>query len=127
MFISQAMAQASEAPGTGEMFFMNILLIVVLIGLLYFLMIRPQQKRIKEHNQMLGSLQKGEKIVTNGGLVGEIDDNSKSSEVIIDVGNKNKVTVLRSAISGRYEDIVRQNPKLTEAKNDNKEEKKDRV
>ncbi len=124
MLIQYAFAQdaAAGAPPASEMFFMNFLLIGVLILLMYVLMIRPQQRRIREHRDMLGSLKKGERVVTSGGLVGSIDDNSSDNEVVLDIGDKNKVIVLRSAISGRYEDIVTANPEAGSPKNDNKKD-----
>jgi preprotein translocase subunit YajC len=56
----------------GGSFLANILPLVVLFGIFYFLVIRPEQKRVKKHREMLESLKKGDKIVTNGGLIAEI-------------------------------------------------------
>ena len=52
--------------------FTSLLLLVVLFAIFYFLVIRPQQKQAKAHKQMLESLQKGDKIITNGGLICEV-------------------------------------------------------
>ena len=69
-FISQAHAQAgAAAPGGGLLTFLPLVLMMVV---LYFLMIRPQQKRVKEHRAMMEALKKGDEIVTNGGLGGTI-------------------------------------------------------
>ena len=53
-------------------FFASFLPLIVLFGIFYFLVIRPEQKRVKKHREMLESLKKGDKIVTNGGLIAEI-------------------------------------------------------
>ena len=70
MIISDAFAQA--APAGGDAGFMGLLPIVLMFVLLYFLMIRPQMKRAKEHKQMVEALQKGDEVLTAGGVVGRI-------------------------------------------------------
>ena len=77
MLISEAFAQtaasatpaAANDPFGGMLGFMPI---VLMFGVLYFLMIRPQQKKAKEHTKLVNELQKGDEIVTNGGLAGRI-------------------------------------------------------
>jgi preprotein translocase subunit YajC len=69
-FISVAYAQSADA-GSGSAFFQFIPLILIL-GVFWFLIIRPQQKKQKEHQRMVDSLRKGDKIVTNGGIFGTI-------------------------------------------------------
>lgn len=68
-FISPAYAQAASAPGGGLLTFLPLVLMLVVF---YFLMIRPQQKRAKEHREMVSALKKGDEVVTNGGLGGTI-------------------------------------------------------
>jgi preprotein translocase subunit YajC len=96
VFISPAYAQVSGAsPGGDIMTFLPMIAIVVVF---YFLLIRPQQKRAKETKAMLQALQKGDEVVTAGGIVGKI---SKLSEAYADVeiAPNVEVTVQRSAIS----------------------------
>jgi preprotein translocase subunit YajC len=82
MFMSQAWAQgAGGAQGGG---IESMLLIVVMFGVLYFLMIRPQMKRAKEHKAMIEALQKGDEVVSAGGILGritKINENYVSLEV----------------------------------------------
>ncbi len=52
--------------------FSSLLPLIVLFAIFYFLVIRPQQKQAKTHKEMLGALKKGDKIITNGGLIGEV-------------------------------------------------------
>ncbi|MFT4629914.1 MAG: preprotein translocase subunit YajC [Arenicella sp.] len=81
-FISDAMAQASGASGSPSL--MSFLPMVALFAIFYFLLIRPQQKRQKEHKNMVVELAKGDEIVTMGGLLGKItavDENFITVEV----------------------------------------------
>ena len=105
------------APSAGEAFAMNMALVLLLVAMFYFLLIRPQQKRFKDHASMLKRLDKGSKIVTQGGLVGIIEKDVSEQEVLIDFGNNVKMTTMRSAIMGRYEDAI---PKVA---NDDKKSK----
>ena len=82
MIISNAYAQA--AAGGGDAGFMGLLPIILMFVLLYFLLIRPQAKRAKEHRSMLAGLQKGDEVVTAGGALGKITrvgDNFVSVEI----------------------------------------------
>ncbi len=68
--ISNAHAQTAGASGTDQIF--GFLPIILMFVVLYFLMIRPQMKRAKEHKTMLEALKKGDEVVTSGGLVGKV-------------------------------------------------------
>lgn len=81
MLVSPAWAQAPAAGPIGGGI-ENILLIVAMFAVLYFLMIRPQMKRAKEHKAMIESIQKGDEVITAGGVVGRI---SKVDEQYISV------------------------------------------
>ena len=70
MFISNAYAQGA---GGAEGQLLGFLPIILMFVVLYFLMIRPQMKRAKEHRNMLGALQKGDEVITAGGVVGKIN------------------------------------------------------
>jgi preprotein translocase subunit YajC len=73
MLISNAYAQAAPAAAqdpTGGL--MGMLPIIIMFVILWFLMIRPQMKKAKEHQKMVGELQKGDEVVTQGGIVGRI-------------------------------------------------------
>ncbi len=81
-FISDAMAQTAGGAGAGG--FMSFLPMIALFVIFYFLLIRPQQKRQKEHKNMVSGLAKGDEIVTMGGVLGKItavDDNFVTVEV----------------------------------------------
>ena len=86
MFISNAYAQAA---GGAEGRLLGFLPIIVMFVVLYFLMIRPQMKRAKEHRTMLGALQKGDEVITAGGIVGKVIKVGEAY-VTIDVGGADK-------------------------------------
>ncbi len=69
--ISNAMAQTAGAPA-GASGMANIIMLVVFIAIFYFLLIRPQMKRQKEHRTMVEALSKGDEVVTGGGVLGKI-------------------------------------------------------
>lgn len=98
--ISAAIADAPSATGA---LITNLGLVAVLVGLFYLLLILPQQRRFKEHSDMLSGLKKGDRVVTGGGLVGKIDKEISDIEVLVDLGNGVKVTALRSSLQGRAE------------------------
>ena len=95
MFVNEAWAQA--APGAAGGGFESVFLIVAMFAVLYFLMIRPQMKRAKEHKAMVDALQKGDEVVTAGGVLGRI---SKVGEgyVSVEVANNVEIQVQRSAV-----------------------------
>ncbi|MBT5226831.1 MAG: preprotein translocase subunit YajC [Proteobacteria bacterium] len=93
--ISDAYAQVGGEAG-GSLF--SLLPLVVIFVLFYFLLIRPQQKRAKQHKEMVAALSKGEEVVTNGGLLGkviEVDDNF----ITVEISSGLNVKVQRQAVS----------------------------
>jgi preprotein translocase subunit YajC len=97
VLISTAYAQAAPAPAAGaESTFITLLPLVLMFVVLYFIMIRPQMKRQKEHKAMIEALAKGDEVVTAGGLLGKV---SKLGEtyISIEAGNS-ELTVQRTAV-----------------------------
>ena len=72
--VRDAVAQQASAPAGGEMGLLNLLFPIVLIAAFYFLLIRPQTKRAKEHKQMVDGLKKGDEVVTGGGVLARITE-----------------------------------------------------
>jgi len=89
VLISPAYAQAAGTPESSLMSFLPLILMFVV---LYFLMIRPQMKRAKEHKAMISALNKGDEVVTAGGVVGKITEVS-DAYVTVDVGSEAPVTI----------------------------------
>ena len=84
MFISPAYAQAA-APGGGGDIFMSLLPLVMVFAIFYFLLIRPQQAKMKAHRAMLENLKKGDQVVTGGGIVGKIVRVEQSDSSLVSV------------------------------------------
>jgi|SRR6187200_393648 len=95
MFISDAWAQLTGGAGGGG--FESIFLIVAMFAVLYFLMIRPQMKRAKEHKTMVDALQKGDEIITAGGVLGKITRVGESY-VSVEISNNVEIQVQRAAV-----------------------------
>ena len=93
-FISNAYAQ--DAGATGGL--MQFLPLIVIFAVFYFMLIRPQMKRSKEHRNLVSQLAKGDEVVTNGGLLGRITDVSESF-ITLEVADNVKVSVQRQAVA----------------------------
>ena len=96
MFITPAYAQAA---GGGDAFtsFLPIILIFVIF---YFLLIRPQQKKMKAHRAMLGQVKRGDRVLTGGGIIGTVTKvKDETDEVTVEIADGIRVDVLRGTIS----------------------------
>ncbi len=94
MLINPAWAQGAPAAGGG---FESLILIVLMFGVLYFLMIRPQMKRAKEHKTMIEALQKGDEVVTTGGILGRVT-RINESYVTLEVSSNVEIQIQRPAV-----------------------------
>jgi preprotein translocase subunit YajC len=100
--IDVAYAQApGGAAGGGPLSIVAnpLVMIVLMFVIFYFLLIRPQQKRAKEHRALLDNLKKGDKIITNGGILGEIVSISDQI-MVLEVADKVRIKVGRSYVAG---------------------------
>jgi preprotein translocase subunit YajC len=79
-----------------------MLLMVVMFGVFWFMLIRPQQKRQREHQDMLKNLKKGDQVVTSGGVIGKISGLT-ATEVVLEIQEKVRMKLQRSAIQGKYQ------------------------
>jgi len=99
MWISPAYAQDAAAGGTGAVI-MQLLPLILIFAVFYFLLIRPQQKKLKEHRTMLQALKRNDKVITGGGIVGTITKvRDDSDEIEVELAPGVRVTVLRGTIS----------------------------
>ena len=105
LFISTAYAQgaALAAPAQGgsisELLGPQAMVFVGILVLFYFLMIRPQQQKLTQHNAMLKKLQKGDQIVTAGGVVGTVFKADDGENIIVEIADNVRVKIVRSTIS----------------------------
>mgnify|MGYP000287744800 CR=1 FL=1 len=96
MFVTPAFAQAAGASGPSG--FESMIPLVLIVVVFYFFLIRPQQKKQKEHKAMLGALRRGDKIVTNGGIFGEVRKVIDDNEVQVEIAEGVRVRVRRDMI-----------------------------
>lgn len=96
MLISPAYAQAASDGMSGFVQFAPLVLIFVVF---YFMMIRPQQQRQKQHKSMLEALRRGDKVVTAGGIIGTVAKVVSDTEVAVDLADNVRVRVVRSTIT----------------------------
>ena len=96
-FISSAYAQGGGAAGGG----MEMIIMLVVFGLIfYFMIFRPQSKRVKEHKNLMSSLSKGDEVLTNGGLVGKIAKISADNDyVVLSLSEQSQVTIKKDFIT----------------------------
>ena len=118
MLISPAFAQAADAAGQQNAFtaFLPLLLIFVVF---YFLLIRPQQKKLKEHRSMLTALRRGDRIVTNGGIIGLVTK-VEERELIVEIADGVRVHVARDMVASV---VSKTEPVAEKADGDKKDEK----
>lgn len=97
MFVTPAFAQS--APAGGESFLISLAPFLLIFVIMYFLVIRPQQRRLKTHREMLKNLRRGDTIVTSGGLVGKITRVTEDDDIQIEVADNVRVRIARGMIA----------------------------
>lgn len=119
MFISEAMAQAADAAATAQQGSLSGTLIQLgLIFLIFYvILIRPQQKRMKEHDALLASIKKGDRIITGGGIYGKVVKADDTPELVVEIADGVNITVNRMTVR----DVV--NPMDSVPANSNKKSK----
>lgn len=99
MFITPAYAQAAGGTATGSGGFIMLVAQLALLGAVFwFLLIRPQQKRMKEHRATVEAVKRGDTVVTGGGLIGKVTK-VEEQEVEIEIASGVKVRVVKSTLS----------------------------
>ncbi|AEQ51488.1 preprotein translocase subunit YajC [Pelagibacterium halotolerans] len=98
MFVTPAFAQGAAAP-SGMDFISSFVPIILLIAIFWFLIFRPQQKRMKTHQAMLAAVKRGDTIVTNGGVVGKVTKAVDGEDLEVEIATGVKIKVVRSMIS----------------------------
>ncbi len=98
MFAPPAYAQAAGGAGAGSAFASFIPLILI-FAIMYFLLIRPQQKKMKEHKAMVEALRRGDQVLTSGGIVGKVTKVQEDGLVEVEIAENVKVKVMKHTIS----------------------------
>ena len=100
MLFSSAYAQATTPTGgAGLLDMSSMLFIVPIIAVFYFFMIRPQQKKMKEHRALIAGVRRGDRVVTGGGLIGQVTKVISDGEVQLEIAEGVRVRVVRSTIT----------------------------
>lgn len=101
LLVAPAYAQAAAQPAPGGLFgggLGGLLFPVILIAIMYFLMIRPQMKRAKEHKAMLEKLSRGDEVITNGGIAGTVTDLGDNF-VSVEIAPNVRIRVQKGAVA----------------------------
>ncbi len=99
MFISSAFAQTAGAAAPQPDLIGMLMPIALIFLVFYFLLIRPQQKRLKEHQDMVGNLRRGDKVVTAGGIIGTVSRLQGDEELQIEISDGVRIRVRRNSIT----------------------------
>lgn len=102
-------AYAMGGGGEGAAGFGGFIPIILMFVIFYFLLIRPQQKRQKEHRSMISNLKKGDRIITSGGLHGRITGIDETT-LTVEIADKVRVKVARANVSGMVQTASPQQP-----------------
>lgn len=97
MFVTPAYAQA--AAGGGGDTFVTLLPLVLIFVVFYFLLIRPQQKKVKQHRSMVEAMRRGDRVVTQGGMIGTVTKVVSETEVQVEIAEGVRVRVVKGTIS----------------------------
>ena len=98
MFIAPAFAQSGGAAGGSEMI-MSLLPFVLIFVIMYFLVLRPQQRRVKQHQELVKNVRRGDTIVTSGGLVGKVTKVVDDDYLEVEVADGVRVRQMRAMVS----------------------------
>ena len=102
MFVSPAYAQTA-APAAGGDMFMTLLPLLLIFVVFYFLLIRPQQSKMKQHRDMIEGLKKGDQVVTSGGIIGKITKvDANDATLMVEIAPNVQVKIARNTVADLY-------------------------
>lgn len=105
--INNAFAQAAEGAAKQPSILESMLPIIMIVGVFYFLIIRPQSKKVKEHQALLSTVTKGDRIVTTGGIFGTIVKVDKDTNtILVEIAETVKIKIKQDAIA----EIIKDTP-----------------
>ena len=97
MFITPAFAQGSLLGGDNML--MSLLPFILIFVIMYFLILRPQQKRVKQHQELVKNVRRGDSVVTNGGLIGKVTKVIDDDQIEVEVADGVRVRQMRQMIT----------------------------
>jgi len=96
--ITPAFAQGATATG-GQDIFLQLVPFVLIFVIMWFLIIRPQQRRVREHQEMVKNVRRGDTVVTSGGIIGKVTKVTDDADIEVEIADGVKVKVARAMIS----------------------------
>lgn len=99
MFISPAFAQSAAPAGGAGDFFIQLVPLFLIIAIMYFLVLRPQQQRVKAHQQMVSAVKRGDIVVTGGGIIGKVVKVLENDEVMVEIADEVRIRVVKTTIA----------------------------
>jgi preprotein translocase subunit YajC len=99
MFVTPAFAQGSS-PFGGDNMLIQLLPFVLIFVIMYFLILRPQQKKTKDHQELVKNLRRGDTVITSGGLVGKVTKVVDDEQIEVEIADGVRVRQVRSMVSG---------------------------
>ena len=90
--------------------------LILIFGVFYILLIRPQQKKVKQHREMLNNLKRGDKVITSGGIIGTINKVYENKELNIEISNEMEVKLAPGMVADLYVLPEKSKPKAVENK-----------
>ncbi|MBL8673345.1 MAG: preprotein translocase subunit YajC [Rhodospirillales bacterium] len=112
MFISEAHAQTGGGGGLGGL--EQILPLILIFGVFYFLLIRPQQKKMREQRELIASVKRGDRVVTQGGIIGLVTRVIGEQELQVEIAEGVRVRIIKSTVAS----ILARNESVRGAKDD---------
>ncbi|MFC0242963.1 preprotein translocase subunit YajC [Rhodopseudomonas telluris] len=100
MFVTPAFAQAAAAGGDANSMLMSLLPFALIFVIMYFLILRPQQRKVKEHAELVKNVRRGDTIITSGGLVGKVTKVIDDDTVEFEVADGVRARQMRQMITG---------------------------
>jgi preprotein translocase subunit YajC len=95
MFVTPAFAQSGDTASALSSF----IPLILIFAIMYFLLIRPQQKKVKEHRAMVEALRRGDQVVTQGGIVGKVTKVKDDGEIMVEIADGVQVRVIKGTVA----------------------------
>ena len=99
MFITPAFAQTPSILGGDGNMLMSLLPFVLIFVIMYFLILRPQQRRVKQHQELVKNVRRGDTVITSGGLIGKVTKVIDDDQIEVEISDDVRVRQLRTMIS----------------------------
>ncbi|MBV0912891.1 preprotein translocase subunit YajC [Anianabacter salinae] len=96
MFVTPAYAQAAGGAAGA---FTSFVPLILIFAIMYFLLIRPQQKKVKDHQKMVEALRRGDQVVTQGGIIGKVSKVKEDGELEVEIAENVRVRVVKSTVA----------------------------